>query len=172
MKYSALLFLPAASVACAAEESVTRSSGFNGSTTTLVSWMVSTLAVVALIFVLAWLLKKTRLVRRIAGGRIQVVSQVGLGPKERVVEIEVDGRSILLGVTPSAVNYLCELNLPASFSGELKAQQELKAPQVPPEQPDGAGTGETSEVTFKSPKRQDPASGGRASAGSDRDDGV
>lgn len=131
MKYSALLFWPAAGAACAAEESASRSPGFSASTS-LVSWILSTLAVLALIFVLAWLLKKTRLVRGMAGGRIQVVSQLGLGPKERVVEIEVEGRNILLGVTPSSINYLCEVRPEPGFASELKAEEGRGAAALQP----------------------------------------
>ncbi|MDY6321892.1 MAG: flagellar biosynthetic protein FliO [Succinivibrio sp.] len=74
----------------------------------LVSWLLSTLAVIALIVILAWGVKKTRF-RFQGGGRYKIVSQLALGPKERLVEVKAGERTLLLGVTASQISLIADL---------------------------------------------------------------
>lgn len=75
----------------------------------IVSWLLSTLGVVLLIVVLAIGIKKTR-IRFSSSGRLEILAQLPLGPKERVVELKAGDRHLLLGVAPGSVRLLCELD--------------------------------------------------------------
>lgn len=62
--------------------------------------------VVALIFGLAWCAKKLNLTQ-LAGGRgMRVVSQLGLGSREKILLIEVGDQQLLVGVAPGRVSTL------------------------------------------------------------------
>ncbi len=88
------------------------------STGDLISWLLSTLGVVAFIFILALLIKKTR-VRFGQSGHLTVVSSLSVGPKERVVEIKACGRTLLLGVGPGNVRLLCDLSTGEDFKNAV-----------------------------------------------------
>lgn len=75
----------------------------------LMSWLLSTLGVVAFIFILALLIKKTK-VKFGQSGHLQILSSLSVGPKERVVEIKAGERTLLLGVGPGNVRLLCDLS--------------------------------------------------------------
>lgn len=75
----------------------------------IVSWLLSTLGVVAFIFVLAIAIKKTR-IKFSSSGRLEILAQLPLGPKERVVELKAGDRHLLLGVAQGSVRLLCELD--------------------------------------------------------------
>ncbi|MCW7753805.1 flagellar biosynthetic protein FliO [Desulfobotulus sp. H1] len=67
----------------------------------------------ALLLVLALLILTLYLLRRLStfrgtAGRIRMVETLQLGPKERVVLIDYQGRELLLGVTPSSIQNLGE----------------------------------------------------------------
>jgi flagellar protein FliO/FliZ len=67
----------------------------------------SLLLVLAMIFALAWLLRRMQGVR--IGGVAQSVRVIGgssVGAKERVLLIEAGGKTFLVGVAPGAVNLL------------------------------------------------------------------
>lgn len=70
-------------------------------------------AVIALIPVALWVLK--RLQGGLAAGPrgITLVGGLALGPRERVTVIEVEGRRFLIGVTAQSVNLIMELGAPA-----------------------------------------------------------
>ncbi|HXC59139.1 MAG TPA: flagellar biosynthetic protein FliO [Steroidobacteraceae bacterium] len=72
------------------------------------------LVVLAVVFVLAFVLKK---MRTVAGGSqgIEVLAQASLGARERAVVIRVEGTKLLLGVSQGRVNLLHVL--PPSASG-------------------------------------------------------
>ena len=70
----------------------------------LFTWLLSTFAILAIILVVAYLLKKTRFVRNNSG------KLVILGPKQRVVVVKAKNRQIMLGVTQSQITYLTDLD--------------------------------------------------------------
>ncbi len=76
----------------------------------LSSWFFSTLSIVALILVLGYLLKKSKLAVNKRSGELYLETQMAVGPKERLMIVRVRGRSILLGVTAHQVSYLCEVS--------------------------------------------------------------
>lgn len=80
------------------------------STAGLIKWLLSTVAILGIIFVLAFILKKTRLVQRTTGSSMTLIGQMAVGPKERLVQIKVGERYLLLGVTPQNVNLVADLS--------------------------------------------------------------
>ena len=78
-------------------------------TSGIIQWLLSTIAVLGIIFVLAFLIKKSRFVQR-SGSSIRLETQMALGPKERIVQVRVGDRHLLLGVTPSNINLILELD--------------------------------------------------------------
>jgi flagellar protein FliO/FliZ len=70
------------------------------------------LAVLAVIFALAWVMRQLRGAGTRVGTAIDVVANVPLGQKERAVLLKVGGNQILLGVAPGRVNTLYVLPEP------------------------------------------------------------
>jgi len=67
---------------------------------------VALLVVLALVFALAFLLKKMRSTTGAGPNGIEVLAQASLGAKERAVVIRVDGKRLLLGVASGQVSLL------------------------------------------------------------------
>jgi flagellar protein FliO/FliZ len=68
---------------------------------------LSLLLVLAAVFLTAWLLRRTRgLQRTRPGAGLAVVGEVAVGPRERVVLIDVAGKQVLIGVAPGSVRAL------------------------------------------------------------------
>ncbi|WP_419147853.1 flagellar biosynthetic protein FliO [Pseudoalteromonas 'SMAR'] len=86
---------------------------------------LSLVLVIALIVGLAFILK--RLNPNIVNQKdFKVIRSISLGTKERLLVIELDNKQHLLGVTPSNINYLYQLETPldglnqAPFASELQ----------------------------------------------------
>ncbi|MFN2329064.1 MAG: flagellar biosynthetic protein FliO [Chromatocurvus sp.] len=83
--------------------------------------------VIALVFGLAWVARRVSAMRGLSGspgGPIQVVGQLALGTRERLLLVEVDGRRVLLGVVPGSITRLDASDSAASgdgFSSRLSA---------------------------------------------------
>ena len=91
------------------------------------------LAVVVLIFGLAWAVRRFSLFQgfqRNGNDAITVQAQLSVGPKERVVLIEVEGRKMLIGVAPGYITRLDGSGLPAGagkdFAEHLQASREAR----------------------------------------------
>ncbi len=142
-KLAALLAsLPACAMA-AGEADTAAKAGISSSQ--IVSWLFSTCAIVAFILVLAYIVKKTR-VRLGGGGQSRVLSQIPVGPKERIAEVRIAGRRLIVGVTPQNVSLLCDLGPDggAEFTGRLEKErksQEQDPAAGAPKDGDDAGTG-------------------------------
>ncbi|MCF5140621.1 flagellar biosynthetic protein FliO [Pseudomonas sp. WS 5532] len=130
MKYSmAGLFLAlplsalaAEPVAQAAAAAPVVSSGIGGQLTQLV---LGLLLVVGLIFVLAWLMRR---VQRIGPGNAQVIEMIGsraLGPRDRLVLVQVGEEQILLGITPGRITPLHVLKTPVEATRTETATPEF-----------------------------------------------
>ncbi|MCK3842988.1 MULTISPECIES: flagellar biosynthetic protein FliO [Pseudomonas] len=128
MKYSMaglLLALPLSAwavepVAQAAAAPVVGSVG--GQLTQLV---LGLLLVIGLIFVLAWLMRR---VQRIGPGNGQVIELVGsraLGPRDRLVLVQVGEEQILLGITPGRITPLHVLKTPVDAAKTEPATPEF-----------------------------------------------
>jgi len=91
------------------------------------------LAVVVLIFGLAWAVRRFSLFQgfqRDGNDAITVQAQLSVGPKERVLLIEVEGQKMLIGVAPGYITRLDGSGLPAGagkdFAEHLQASREAR----------------------------------------------
>ncbi len=72
-------------------------------------WLQSALGVALVLFIIiggAWLARRASRLPGERGGALRVVAAVGVGPRERVVVVEVAGAWLILGVAPGRVNAL------------------------------------------------------------------
>ncbi|TLG91166.1 flagellar biosynthetic protein FliO [Pseudomonas edaphica] len=116
---SSLAAEPVAQVAAAAP---VVSGGIGGQLTQLV---LGLLLVVGLIFVLAWLMRR---VQRIGPGNAQVIEMIGsraLGPRDRLVLVQVGEEQILLGITPGRITPLHVLKTPVEATRTETATPEF-----------------------------------------------
>ncbi|MDA8383599.1 MAG: flagellar biosynthetic protein FliO [Betaproteobacteria bacterium] len=84
--------------------------------------------VLAAIVGTAWLLKRFVPGQRWAGGALRVVGGVLVGPKERVVLVEIGETWLVLGVAPGRVNALYTLPKPKDYEAGPSAQPEAAFP--------------------------------------------
>lgn len=93
-----LVFLP---LSLSAQEAKTYSPDY-------LSLFMSLGIVIIAIFVLASLVKKFNLAQ--PGSKdIKVVTNLALGPREKLLVIEIEGKQHLIGSTPNQINYLLSL---------------------------------------------------------------
>ncbi|WP_053133258.1 flagellar biosynthetic protein FliO [Pseudomonas sp. MIACH] len=96
--------------------------GLGGQLTQLV---LGLLLVVGLIFVLAWLLRR---VQQVGPGNAQVIEMIGsraLGPRDRLVLVQVGEEQILLGLTPGRITPLHVLKTPVNVDQSKPATPEF-----------------------------------------------
>lgn len=97
----------------------------------VLSVATSLVLVVGAIFLVGWLYSRTQRLRGSAGGDIRIVAAQALGTKERIVVVQLAGKQLVVGVTPSSINTLhvfddevIEGAAPAmgrAFAGRLRA---------------------------------------------------
>lgn len=87
----------------AAQEMPTRAPDTMG---TMVSLGLGLIAVIALIYGCAWIIRRMNGMTGMNNNAIKVVSVMALGARERLALVEVGGQQILLGITPSAIRTL------------------------------------------------------------------
>jgi flagellar protein FliO/FliZ len=73
---------------------------------------LSLLLVLAAVFAAAWVVRRLRGFGKFGGGALQVVTEIAVGTKERVVLVQVGNQQLLLGVAPGRVNTLHVLTEP------------------------------------------------------------
>lgn len=76
----------------------------------LAETLLGLILILALIFVLAWLIKRTGKFQTTPNGEIKMIAGLSLGARERAVLLEVSGERILVGVTPQQIQTLHVLN--------------------------------------------------------------
>ncbi len=76
----------------------------------LIQVTLGLLAVVVTIFALAWFLRRYGRFQSAANTSLKVVGGLSVGPRERVVLIQVEDRQLLLGVAPGRVQMLHTLD--------------------------------------------------------------
>lgn len=74
--------------------------------------VVSLIFVLGLLYFCGFLMKRLREIGGPAKGRLNVISSVSVGPKERVVVIEVPGKHLVLGVAAGGISKLHEMSPP------------------------------------------------------------
>ncbi|ETK42031.1 MAG: flagellar biosynthetic protein FliO [Pseudomonadales bacterium RIFCSPLOWO2_12_60_38] len=115
MKYlmaGLLLALPLSALAAEPVAQVAAAPAVGSVSGQLTQLVLGLLLVIGLIFVLAWLMRR---VQRIGPGNGQVIELVGsraLGPRDRLVLVQVGEEQILLGITPGRITPLHVLKTP------------------------------------------------------------
>lgn len=87
----------------------------------LLQTLIGLLVVLALIFALAYCLKKFNLNPMGSMGPMRVVASLSLGTREKVVLIELGDQQMLLGVAPGRVNTLHVFDQPIQVNAQAKA---------------------------------------------------
>ena len=85
------------------------------------------LAIVGFLFALAWLVRRFSPSALVGGQSMKILGGLSVGPREKIVLVDVGGQKLLLGVAPGRVNFLKDIpnGLAASdasgdFSSKLK----------------------------------------------------
>lgn len=84
--------------------------------------ILSLALVLALVFVVAWLLKRISMPQHAGGNVIKVLSGVAVGQRERIVLVEVGDTWLVVGVAPGQVRALHSMpksDLPEAQAGTL-----------------------------------------------------
>ena len=92
--------------------------------------------IVGLVVALGLLAKRVQGLRGVSGESLQILSSTALGPKEKLVLVQVEGTRLLVGVNQQSITKLLELAEPAiDFSDCLdEAVQESVAEKQAPVQ--------------------------------------
>lgn len=73
---------------------------------TIVSLGLGLVAVIAVIYGCAWIIRRMNGMTGMNNNAIKVVSVMAIGARERIALIEVGGQQILVGITPSTIRTL------------------------------------------------------------------
>lgn len=87
--------------------------------------MAAVLVVLVLLVAVSWLLRRGMLVRR-SKQAVTVETAVALGDRRSLVIVAVEGRRLLVGLTPGQISLVTELQPP--FASALEASVEKGAP--------------------------------------------
>jgi flagellar biosynthetic protein FliO len=86
--------------------------------------LVATALVLGLVGLLAWLVRRGTIAwpGRAAGGPVAIETAVPLGERRSLVIVSVEGRRLLLGLTPAQVTLVTELGPAPRFDAVLEHQ--------------------------------------------------
>ncbi|WP_312521092.1 flagellar biosynthetic protein FliO [Stutzerimonas nitrititolerans] len=119
---AALAMLPMLPV-MAAETTASMSSAGMGAQ--LSKLLLGLLLVIGLIFLLAWLLRRVQQLHPRGAQLIKIVSTQALGPRERLVLVQVGGEQILLGLSAGRITPLHVLEEPVHLPDAEPATPEF-----------------------------------------------
>lgn len=88
---------------------------------TIVSLGLGLVAVIAVIYGCAWIIRRMNGMTGMNNNAIKVVSVMAIGARERIALIEVGGQQILLGITPSAIRTLHVFDEPVVDAGNANS---------------------------------------------------
>ncbi|MCJ8167940.1 flagellar biosynthetic protein FliO [Atopomonas sediminilitoris] len=91
----------------------------------LIELSVALLAVIALVFVMAWLMRRMQQFGPAGKGAIKLLAAVPLSPRERLVLVQVGNQQLLLGVSPGRISTLHELREPIPVTTTSNEQPEF-----------------------------------------------
>lgn len=103
------LVLTLRSVGAAEGEATSRIAESPLSTANLATTAMGLLVVLAVMLVLAWLVRRFVQTPGLGKGAVRVIGGVSLGARERAVLLSVDNRRILVGIAPGQVRTLIDL---------------------------------------------------------------
>ncbi|WPC06609.1 flagellar biosynthetic protein FliO [Pseudomonas benzenivorans] len=92
--------------ALAAESAAAPSLAEGGMAGQLVQLLLGLLLVIGLIFLLAWLMRRVQQITPRGGQVIKILASQALGPRDRLVLVQVGQEQILLGLTPGRITPL------------------------------------------------------------------
>jgi flagellar protein FliO/FliZ len=91
----------------------------------LVQLLLGLLLVIGLIFLLAWLMRRVQQVGPRGGQVIKILASQALGPRDRLVLVQVGQEQILLGLTPGRITPLHVLADPVHLPDGQPASTEF-----------------------------------------------
>ncbi|EGH14732.1 flagellar protein FliO [Pseudomonas savastanoi pv. glycinea str. race 4] len=91
----------------------------------VVQLLFGLILVIGLIFVLAWLMRRVQRVGPNNGQVIELVSSRALGPRDRLVLVQIGSEEILLGITPGRITPLHVLKEPVQVPVREQATPEF-----------------------------------------------
>ncbi|MDH4562679.1 flagellar biosynthetic protein FliO [Pseudomonas sp. BN411] len=115
---------PAATVPAPAAAATVTQAG-SGMAAQLGQLAIGLLLVVGLIFLLAWLLRRVQQLGPRGGQVIRLVASQALGPRDRLVLVQVGGEQILLGISAGRITPLHVLKEPVHQAGTEAAPPEF-----------------------------------------------
>lgn len=92
------------------------------------AWGMALLAVLAVIALISWFMRKFGGFNKEAVGQLQIVSTLPLGTREKIVLLKTGGKQLVLAVTPGKIETLHVLDaveLPAKMPAEPSFAQKL-----------------------------------------------
>ncbi|CAE6908553.1 Flagellar protein FliO [Pseudomonas marincola] len=87
----------------------------------LAQLVLGLLLVIGLIFLLAWLVRRVQQITPRGGQVIQIVATQTLGPRDRLVLVQVGGEQVLIGLTPGRIAPLHVMAEPVSAASSTQA---------------------------------------------------
>ena len=91
----------------------------------LLQLVLGLLLVVGLIFVLAWLMRRVQRAGPAGNQVIELVGSRALGPRDRLVLVQVGNEQVLLGVSPGSITALHVMNEPVAVPDTQNATPEF-----------------------------------------------
>ena len=121
-----MLALPSAVMAAEPVAAVATPAAGSGVAGQLTQLVLGLLLVLGLIFLLAWLLRRVQ--QAGPAGKGQVIELIGsraLGPRDRLVLVQVGNEQVLLGLTPGTITALHVLKEPVQVPSTEQATPEF-----------------------------------------------
>ena len=78
-------------------------------TASILPSLLAFVAVLAMIPLALWLMKRTQGLRPRASGPLSMVAGLSLGPRERIAVVQAAGRYLVVGITGQSITLLSEL---------------------------------------------------------------
>ncbi|WP_447591886.1 flagellar biosynthetic protein FliO [Aquipseudomonas campi] len=91
----------------------------------LVQLLLGLLLVIGLIFVLAWVMRRVQQIGPRGGQVIKLVASQALGPRDRLLLVEVGGEQLLLGLSAGRITPLHVLKEPVASTDSQPATPEF-----------------------------------------------
>lgn len=79
-------------------------------TASLVPSLLAFIAVIAMIPVALWLMKRAQVLRPGAAGPLSIVAGLSMGPRDRIAVIHAGGRYLVVGITAQQMTLLAQLD--------------------------------------------------------------
>lgn len=88
----------------------------------ILSLGISVIVVVGVVILLGWLYSRLRFTGGAASSTINIVATRGLGPKERLLLVEVGDKQLLVGMTAASVQTLHTFDRPVAADDAIREE--------------------------------------------------